>query len=257
MRMSDPDLLTLAETAGETISSIAAKLEKSEFWVARVLGCKTTCTPAEAGQIAEILGTDPLHTSGLTVPQDPPRSRLSVVGLQVFDRVLIGALALFVALTVEHNFRTFTLKRERALAVSNVNSQFLIDRYTQAKTDFVALLVQLESARQVIAPDTINTSQAQSAAKSLQSITNRLEVDINVIAAAHPRTKIPAAAFTKTLRLVTGNLIDLRPPPTNYDHNVSLLRTQFFDLSNASQQAMVQTVEAELLEVEDGRFLWW
>lgn len=255
MKASEPDLLLLAETAGETISSIADKLEKSEFWVARVLGRETTCSPIEAGHIAEIIGTDPLHTSHLTVNQNPPRSPLKTMGMQILDKVVIGALALSVALVVEHNFGTLTLKRERALAVSNVNSQFLVDRYTQAKSDFVALLVQLELARQATTAN-VNAPAARSAGESVQVLRNQLEVDINIMAAVHPLTRARAVTFVETLRAATQALIDRRVP-TDYDEKVSLLRTRFFEFSTACQQAMVEIVEAELQEVEDGRFRWW
>ena len=255
MATGDPDFLMLAEGADESISSIAEKLGKSEFWVARVLGRETTCSPAEAGQIAEIIGTDPLHTSSLTVDRDRPRSPVRIMGLRVFDKVVICVLTLFVALTVEHVFGTFTLKRERALAVSNVNSQFLIDRYTQAKNDFVALLLQLESARQAIDED-INAPEAKMAAKGVQTLRNRLEVDIKVISSAHPYAESSAKTFVQSLQAVTDDLIDRRIP-TDYDEQLNLLRTRFFELSKACQEAMVQTVEEELQEVEDGRFLPW
>ena len=255
MRKGDPDFLLLAETAGESISTIADKLEKSEFWVARVLSRETRCTAAEAGRIAEILGTDPLHTSSLTARRDRPRWPLRVVKSRFFDRVVTGSVVLVVALVVEHAFGTFTLRRERALAVSNVNSQFLIDRYTQAKDDFVALLVQLESARQAIGED-VNAPEAKAAARGVQTLSNRLEVDIGVIASAHPSTESPAATFTEALRAVTVDLIDQRTP-ADYDDKVRQLMTRFFELGNACQKAMVQTVEAELQQVDDGRLLSW
>ena len=254
MTTDDPDFLMLAEAAGKSISSFADELQKSEFWVARVLGRKTNCTPSEARRIAEILGTDPVHTLSLTVRQTRPRSPVVVVGVQVLDRVVIGALALFVALVVEHTFGSFTLKRERALAVSNVNSQFLLERYTQAKTDFVALLVQIESVRQAN-DEEVNTPEAYAAASNIQTLRNRLAVDIDFMATAHPHTKNSAATFTAALLDATDELVERRMP-ADYGGKVNLLRKRFFEFSNACQEAMVRTVETELREIEDGRFLW-
>ena len=254
MKKSDPDFLQIAQAADQGISTIARELGESEFWVARVLGRQVSCSPGQAARIATLLKLDPECASSLVVPTDPPQSTLAVVVRQVFDKVVIGGLALIVALTVQSEFATFALSRERALAVSTVSSQFLIDRYTQAKTDFVALLVQLESARRLIR-DNMNTDQAKAAATGVETLRNRLEVDVNVIASAHPSTKTSVDQFAEALQGVTDALIDRRLS-AGYEDRLSLFRTRFFELGSACQDAMVETVEEEWQKVDERRRLW-
>lgn len=256
MATRNQDYLLAVEAAGKTFADLAVELEQTEMWLARVLTGTASCTPAQAARIAELLGIDSERTASLVNLETPgpDPSPWKKLGEQLLDKVLIGAAALVVALIVQQQFATVTIGRERALAVSNVRSQFLIERYTQVRSGFAGLLAQLEDTRRLI-DDDINSDEARRAAEAVGTMATRLEVDANVIASAHPDTTAAVEAFKTALRRATEDLA-VRTLPADYESRLAAFRRQFFALGDACQAALVDTVEGELEQVEERRLLW-
>ena len=249
-----PDFLLLASAANETVSSLARALEKDEIWLTRVLVGQKTCTAEEAAAIVELVGVDPEWASYLVSrPEIKPRRWADILD-KFFDKVVLGVIALAITLLIQYQFNSFTLNRERAVAVSNFRSEFLLDRYAQARNNFVNLLTKLEQARRDYIQDP-NSPTSLGRPSELQSLITQIDVEIGIIASAHPSTKNSAESLTRAMHTATSELLD-RSIPEDFQHKVDMFRGSFFDFGGTCQQALVQTVETELEAVQKRTSLW-
>ena len=253
-RDASPDFLLLAEAAGQTVSSLAEALEKDEIWVARVLAGQQTCTVGEAAIIAGRINVDPACACHLVSRPQPRSSKWREFFDTFFDRVILGAIALGVALLVQYQFNAFTLSRERAVAVSNFKSEFLLDRYAQTRTDIAALLVNLEQARSSIATDK-NSPPSLAWPARLNGLVTEIEVDIGIIASAHPATRASSNALVESMHAATRDLVD-RNVPERFPTLVEDLKARFFEFGEACQLALIDTVGDELDAVRARTTLW-
>lgn len=250
-----PDFLLAAESAGVAISQIAAAMDKSEFWVSRVLAGRTNCSTAEAAQIADLLNLDPARTNSLVKAPESPQSTLwDRLPAQILDKIVVGTLALIIGLYLQHGFNRASLRTERALAVSNTRSSFLEVRYDQVESDFVDLLVQVASARTARTSPTfnLNSEGAKAAAEQIESLRDRIEVYVDTISSIYSTTSTSGKALTTSLEDVAAPFIARTEVPNGLDQRIDTARRAFVEFSGSCQVALVGTVTDEFDRVTTG-----
>jgi hypothetical protein len=240
-------LLKAKVDADLSFQKIAEYLNKSEDWVVQVFLGLQFCSSTEAEKLAEIMDVDALLLLSEIGGKPKESSFLKVFFLQVIDKVVIGTIALIIALSVQHKYQEFSLKREKAIAVSNLNSSFLNSHYKQLEEKYFELMLLTDDIIRSlkINPAHRNKPENKNSARNVEVLSQYIESIIDVISRSSEDKEITGKALNKSIKLFTSSLITLNLEP-DIGTRKQQLQKDFSGYSTAIQNALIQIVNSEI-----------
>jgi hypothetical protein len=137
----DRKILEISCKVNKSLCQIAQEINRSEKWLLDLFMGDIDISDTELKSLAITLNTKPESLKILfNKRHSKEESFTAKAAWLIFDKVLIGAVVLFIALTVQWQYENFSLKREKALSVSNLKSDFVKGNYAQLQSSFISIL---------------------------------------------------------------------------------------------------------------------
>jgi hypothetical protein len=235
-------------------SQIAQEMNRSETWLFDVFWCETDCTDKELDELAVILKVKPKYLSGLLKKKNTKKeSYLSKAAWLIFDKVVIGLVVLLVALTVQWQYENFSLKREKALSVSNLKSDYVTGNYSKLQSSFITILAISDG---LIASLSLGENKGEEHLEKVAQII-KLETEIQLyveLLKTNDDLQASGSILLNSITLFTKRLKSLSPDSETSRTRKSLEK-EFSTFSFEVQKLLIAVSNNEVDNIIKGRLL--
>lgn len=135
------EIYPLIRETGKSTSEISSANGQSETWLFEVLSGKESCTAAQLEQLADILKVTPEYLKYLIKNTElNQESGFSKIMWLLLDKVVIGFVVLAIALGIQWHYEKYATQRDKAVAASNLQSDYFKKTFSTFQSSFVSLL---------------------------------------------------------------------------------------------------------------------
>lgn len=204
------EIFSLIRATGKTTAEISSENGQQEGWLFEVLSGKRNCTSVELEKLATTLKVSREYLNFLiSNTKSSKSSDISKIKWLVLDKVVIGFFVLSIALGTQWQYEKYATQRDKAVAASNLTSEYLKKNFSMFQSSFVSLLATSDAILDTKVGNYDNSRNRSKLAEIIQYETEvKLYVELLMLNEELTKT---GTELLKDVAIMTSRLKSLKP----------------------------------------------